>query len=137
MVPVAPAQRFHPGPFPFEARWDSYISDGYVQGHPVIRFNITMDQAHDLLAAPQNHNYRLIAAMFGQGVTYNSIEGRFEKHKADAANLKKSKPRKKKAGAAGVAAGGAGAKSGEGGRRVGAVGRRTKPEPEATTEDTK
>lgn len=39
-------------------------------------------------ASPQNHNYRLIATMFGEGATYDAIEGRFRKIKADAAKLK-------------------------------------------------
>ncbi|KAI9755059.1 MAG: hypothetical protein M1815_005224 [Lichina confinis] len=38
-------------------------------------------------AAPQNHNYRQIATFFGQGATYDAIEGRFRKIKADAAEL--------------------------------------------------
>lgn len=39
-------------------------------------------------ASPQNHNYRLIATYYGEGATYDSIEGRFRKIKADAAILK-------------------------------------------------
>ncbi len=39
-------------------------------------------------ASPQNHNYREIATMFGEGATYDSIEGRFRKIKAEAAILK-------------------------------------------------
>lgn len=38
-------------------------------------------------AAPQNQNYRQIATYFGQGATYDAIEGRFRKIKADAAQL--------------------------------------------------
>lgn len=43
-------------------------------------------------ASPQNHNYRLIAAYFGQGASYDSIEGRFRKIKVDAAKLKEEQP---------------------------------------------
>lgn len=39
-------------------------------------------------ASPQNHNYRQIAYMFGQGATYDAIEGRFRKIKAEAQTLK-------------------------------------------------
>ena len=38
-------------------------------------------------ASPQNHNYRLIATMFGKGATYDAIEGRFRKIKAEATKL--------------------------------------------------
>lgn len=108
-------------------------------------------------ASPQNHNYRLIASMFGQGATYDSIEGRFRKIKADAAKLKaevdsgerpeapprgagstNSTPRKRKAGAAvgeqGVVNGRV-AKSGKAGRG-GGRGRKkdSRPEPEPEPE---
>ena len=39
-------------------------------------------------ASPQNHNYASIAAIFGEGATYDSIEGRFRIIKRDAAKLK-------------------------------------------------
>ena len=38
-------------------------------------------------ASPQNHNYRLIATMFGKGATYDAIEGRFRKIKTEAMKL--------------------------------------------------
>ncbi|KAI9784682.1 MAG: hypothetical protein M1816_000747 [Peltula sp. TS41687] len=114
-------------------------------------------------ASPQTHNYRLIATMFGQGATYDAIEGRFRKIKADAMVLKKevesgerpeapprgagsakSTPRKKKADAAvggdGVVGGRVtkAAKGGRGGGRGRKKETRPEPEPEPdsmTTED--
>ena len=40
-------------------------------------------------ASPQNHNYRRIASMFGQGATYDAIEGRFRKIKAEGDKLRR------------------------------------------------
>ncbi|KAI9784683.1 MAG: hypothetical protein M1816_000748 [Peltula sp. TS41687] len=51
MKPVLPAQLFDPAsPLPYDPAGTSYISDGHVQqdyqeGRPVIRFNVTMDEA--------------------------------------------------------------------------------------------
>ncbi|KAI9825240.1 MAG: hypothetical protein M1832_001274 [Thelocarpon impressellum] len=39
-------------------------------------------------ASPQSHNYALIATMFGEGATYDSIEGRFRIIKREAAALR-------------------------------------------------
>ncbi|KAI9807613.1 MAG: hypothetical protein M1825_005553 [Sarcosagium campestre] len=39
-------------------------------------------------AAPQPHNYSRIAKFFGEGATYDVIEGRFRKIKAEAARLR-------------------------------------------------
>ncbi|KAI9671186.1 MAG: hypothetical protein M1817_003693 [Caeruleum heppii] len=39
-------------------------------------------------ASPQNHNYQHIATMFGEGATYDAIEGRFRIIKREAAVLK-------------------------------------------------